>query len=73
MLYAVAAVLGVGSLVEILYLTPQGTSLELQTGVSLSAITLFVLGLGLLLHPIILLARVLLSLGGGGHSLAQPQ
>jgi signal transduction histidine kinase len=57
-LYTLAAGLGLASLVEILYLTPQGTSVERLSGVSLSAMILLVLGLGLLLHPLILLTRV---------------
>ncbi len=56
-LYAVSAGLGLLSLVEILFLAPQGLSFELLSGISLSDVILVALGLGLFLNPVILLVR----------------
>lgn len=58
-LYSAAFLLGLVSLIEILYLSPRDTSIELLMGFSLYDVILHVLGAGLLLNPVILLGRFL--------------
>ena len=58
-LYVGAVMIGLLSLFEVLYLAPRGTSIELLSGVSLDEVILIALGMGLMLNPVILMARVL--------------